>query len=232
MPPRTPAGKRAKAAEAAAPLSEYSAKRAFEATPEPAPALASGTGPLLFVVQQHSARQLHYDFRLEAEGVLKSWAVPKGPSLDPTQRRLAVQTEDHPYDYASFEGVIPPGQYGAGEVIVWDCGVYSPDEDKEYRFHDRKEAERLVLEGLAKGKLSITLRGEKLKGSFALVRTSDAKNWLLIKHKDRFTTGAPIIEQTRSVLSGLAVEDLKTPPVRPVPPSPLAPPRAPPAMPP
>ena len=231
MPPRTPAGKRAKAAEAAAPLSEYSAKRAFEATPEPAPALASGTGPLLFVVQQHSARQLHYDFRLEAEGVLKSWAVPKGPSLDPTQRRLAVQTEDHPYDYASFEGVIPPGQYGAGEVIVWDCGVYSPDEDKEYRFHDRKEAERLVLEGLAKGKLSITLRGEKLKGSFALVRTSDAKNWLLIKHKDRFTTQAAVIEQNRSVLSGLAVEDLKALPVRRIPASRLTPAGKPEAMP-
>ena len=231
MPPRTPAGKRAKAAEAAAPLSEYSAKRAFDATPEPAPAVASGAGPLLFVVQQHSARQLHYDFRLECDGVLKSWAVPKGPSLDPTQRRLAVQTEDHPYDYASFEGVIPPGQYGAGEVIVWDCGVYSPDEDKEYWFHDRKEAERLVLEGLAKGKLSITLRGEKLKGSFALVRTSDAKNWLLIKHKDRFTTEAAVIEQNRSVLSGLAVEDLKALPVRRIPASRLTPAGKPEAMP-
>ncbi len=207
----------------AAPLSEYSAKRAFEATPEPAPALAARSGPLLFVVQQHSARQLHYDFRLEAEGVLKSWAVPKGPSLDPTQRRLAVQTEDHPYDYASFEGVIPPGQYGAGEVIVWDCGVYSPDEDRQTWYHDRKEAERLVLEGLAKGKLGITLRGEKLKGSFALVRTSDAKNWLLIKHKDRFTTEAAVIEQDRSVLSGLAVEDLKARPVRRIPASRLTP---------
>src|SRR6266851_4518725 len=231
MPPRTPAGKRAKAAEAAAPLSEYSAKRAFDATPEPAPAVASGAGPLLFVVQQHSARQLHYDFRLECDGVLKSWAVPKGPSLDPTQRRLAVQTEDHPYDYASFEGVIPPGQYGAGEVIVWDCGVYSPDEDKEYWFHDRKEAERLVLEGLEKGKLSITLRGEKLKGSFALVRTSDAKNWLLIKHKDRFTTEAAVVEQNRSVLSGLAVEDLKALPVRRIPASRLTPAGKPEAMP-
>src|SRR3989442_3236798 len=190
MPPRTPAGKRAKAAEAAAPLSEYSAKRTSEATRDPAPALAPGTGPLLFVVQQHSARQLHYDFRLEAEGVLKSWAVPKGPSLDPTQRRLAVQTEDHPYDYASFEGVIPPGQYGAGEVIVWDCGVYSPDEDKETWYHDRKEAERLVLEGLAKGKLSITLRGEKLKGSFWLVRTSEAEDSLLINNKGPCTPAA------------------------------------------
>ena len=168
-------------------LSEYSAKRSFAATPEPAPALPEArTGPLLFVVQQHSARRLHYDFRLECDGVLKSWAVPKGPSLDPSEKRLAVQTEDHPYDYASFEGVIPPGQYGAGEVIVWDCGVYSPDEGQKYWFHDREEAERRVREGLEKGKLGFLLRGEKLKGSFALVRSSDRKNWFLIKHKDRY----------------------------------------------
>ena len=115
-------------------LNEYAAKRKFEQTPEPAPsATGAGSGPLLFVVQQHSARRLHYDFRLECDGVLKSWAVPKGPSLNVADKRLAVQTEDHPYDYASFEGVIPPGQYGAGEVIVWDCGVYSPDEDEQGR---------------------------------------------------------------------------------------------------
>ncbi len=114
---------------AKAKLSEYSAKRSFSATPEPPPAeRAAAGGPLLFVVQQHAARRLHFDFRLECDGVLKSWAVPNGPSLDPAQKRLAVPTEDHPFDYASFEGVIPPKQYGAGEVIVWDCGVYTPDE--------------------------------------------------------------------------------------------------------
>src|SRR5262245_2891504 len=184
----------------AAPLAEYKAKRAFDATPEPAPAAGGpGAGPLLFVVQQHSARRLHYDFRLECAGVLKSWAVPRGPSLDPSEKRLAVQTEDHPYDYGSFEGVIPQGQYGAGEVIVWDCGVYSPDDDGTW-FHDRAEAERRVLEGLEKGKLSFLLRGEKVKGSFALVRTKEAKSWLLIKHKDRFVTADDVTAHNRSVL--------------------------------
>jgi|SRR5690242_4071039 len=205
-------------------LQEYAAKRTFAATPEPKPAVsAPASGPLLFVVQQHSARRLHYDFRLECDGVLKSWAVPKGPALDPSEKRLAVQTEDHPYDYASFEGVIPPGQYGAGEVIVWDCGVYSPDEDGETWFHDRKRAESEVRDGLAKGKLSIFLRGEKIKGSFALVRTKDAKQWLLIKHKDRFAASVDVTERNRSVLSGVAVEELKVVPVHPMPATRLVP---------
>ncbi len=195
------------------PLDEYSAKRTFAATPEPGPALAEGrSGPLLFVVQQHAATRLHYDLRLECDGVLKSWAVPKGPSLDPSEKRLAMQTEDHPYDYASFEGVIPPKQYGAGEVIVWDCGVYSPDEGGATWFHDRGAAEREVREGLEKGKLSFQLRGTKLKGSFALVRTKDRKQWLVIKHKDRFVTSADVTAQNRSMLSGATVADLKVVP--------------------
>jgi bifunctional non-homologous end joining protein LigD len=203
-------------------LSEYSAKRTFEATPEPAAVVSEGKGPLLFVVQQHSARHLHYDFRLECDGVLKSWAVPRGPSLDRNEKRLAVQTEDHPYDYASFEGVIPPKQYGAGEVIVWDCGVYSPDEGGTW-FHDREEAEQRVREGIDKGKLSFLLRGEKLKGSFALVRTKEAKSWLLIKHKDRFVTSSDVTAQNRSVLSGAAVEDLKIVPAHRIPATQLVP---------
>lgn len=196
-------------------LSEYAAKRKFHATPEPAPAaIGTRAGPLLFVVQEHSARRLHYDFRLECDGVLKSWAVPKGPSPDPAEKRLAVQTEDHPFDYASFEGVIPHGQYGAGEVIVWDCGVYSPDEGGHW-FHDHLEAERRVREGLEKGKLSLLLRGEKIKGSYALVRTKDAKTWLLMKHRDRFARPAGAeAQQGISVLSGLTVEDLESRPVR------------------
>ncbi len=174
------------------------------------------------MVQRHSARRLHYDLRLQCGGVLKSWAVPRGPSLDPGEKRLAVQTEDHPYDYASFEGVIPPGQYGAGEVIVWDCGVYSPDENGTW-FHDREEAERRVLEGLGKGKLGFELRGEKLKGSFALVRTKEAKQWLLLKHHDRFVSTADVAARDRSVLSGAAVEDLKVIPVHRIPAARLVP---------
>ena len=154
--------------------------------------------------------------------MLKSWAVPKGPALDPNEKRLAVHVEDHPYDYASFEGVIPPGQYGAGEVIVWDCGVYSPDEGATW-FHDRGQAEREVREGLDKGKLSVLLRGEKLKGSFALVRTKDAKQWLLLKHKDRFAAAIDVTAQNRSVLSGVAVEDLKVVPAHRIPASQLVP---------
>src|SRR6185436_169599 len=207
-------------------LSEYSSKRSFAATPEPAPAESqAGGGPLLFVVQQHSARRLHYDFRLECDGVLKSWAVPKGPSLNRDDKRLAVQTEDHPYEYASFEGVIPPGQYGAGEVIVWDCGVHSPDEGGKTLFHDRQGAERQVREGLEKGKLSILLRGEKLKGSFALVRTKsgNGKEWLLLKHKDRYVSATDVTGQNRSVLSGMAVEDLKVVPAHRIPAARLVP---------
>ena len=204
---------RTKKSSPAAPrgLEEYKAKRTFESTPEPPPAAVSArSGPLLFVVQQHAARRLHYDFRIEAEGVLKSWAVPKGPSLNPADKRLAIRTEDHPFEYASFEGVIPPKQYGAGEVIVWDCGVYTPDEDHEDWYHDRAEAERRVKAGLEQGKLSLFLRGEKLKGSFALVRTSkDPKSWLLIKHKDRFVRTDYEPEREQSIVSRMRVDELK-----------------------
>jgi bifunctional non-homologous end joining protein LigD len=215
---------RKQSASGPASLDVYSAKRTFSATPEPGPAAtAPAAGPLLFVVQQHAARRLHFDFRLECDGVLKSWAVPKGPSLNTSDKRLAVPTEDHPYDYGSFEGVIPPKQYGSGEVIVWDCGVYSPDEGNETWFHDRAEAEKRVREGIEKGKLSFLLRGEKLKGSFALVRTSDRKNWLIIKHRDRHVSTEDVTEQNRSVLSGIAVEEMKTVPARRIPATQLAP---------
>jgi bifunctional non-homologous end joining protein LigD len=191
-------------------LKRYSAKRAFDVSPEPGPIPVSGrTGPLLFVVQQHAARRMHWDFRLELDGVLKSWAVPKAPSLNPADKRLAVHVEDHPFNYASFEGVIPEKQYGAGEVIVWDCGVYSPDEQGQYWFHDREQAQRELREGYQRGKLSIFLRGEKLKGSFALVRTSDPKNWFLIKHRDRFVRDIEVAQLTRSIVSGMTLQQIE-----------------------
>jgi bifunctional non-homologous end joining protein LigD len=190
------------------PLDKYAAKRKFTKTPEPGPKVVERSGPLLFIVQKHAARRLHYDFRLELDGVLKSWAVPKGPSLVPGEKRLAVEVEDHPFDYASFEGVIPEKEYGAGNVIVWDCGVYSPDEGGEYSFGNREEAEARLRRELKAGKLSIFLRGEKLKGSFALVRTSTDKQWLLIKHKDRFAGVDTLLAQNTSVLSGATLDDV------------------------
>lgn len=190
-------------------LDSYAAKRTFTRTPEPGPkVVTTRRGPLLFIVQKHAAQRLHYDFRLELDGVLKSWAVPKGPSLVLGEKRLAVEVEDHPFDYASFEGVIPPKEYGAGNVIVWDCGVYSPDEGHEYSFSDRQQAQERVRAELAKGKLSFFLRGEKLKGSFALVRTSTDKQWLLLKHKDRFAGPDDVLARKHSVLSGVSLDDL------------------------
>src|SRR5688572_7014992 len=193
------------------PLDRYAEKRSFTRTPEPGPKLASERrGPLLFVVQRHAAQRMHYDFRLECDGVLKSWAIPKGPTLQLGDKRLAVHVEDHPFEYASFEGVIPEKEYGAGNVIVWDCGVYSPDEEGEYSFHDRAAAQERVRKEIADGKLSFFLRGEKLRGSFALVRTSTDKQWLFIKHKDRFVAGNDVLARNRSVLSGHTLDDLDT----------------------
>ena len=190
-------------------LERYAAKRTFTRTPEPPAAAAPArTGPLLFVVQKHAARRLHYDFRLELDGVLKSWAVPKGPSLDVHDKRMAIEVEDHPFDYASFEGVIPAKQYGAGKVIVWDCGVYSPDEDQKYSFIDRNEAQDRVRAGLAAGKLGFLLCGEKLKGSFALVRTATGNQWLLIKHRDRFAQTNDVLARHASVLCGVSLDEL------------------------
>jgi len=189
------------------PLERYAAKRTFARTPEPpAKVPAARHGALLFVVQKHAARRLHYDFRLELDGVLKSWAVPKGPSLDPADKRMAVEVEDHPFDYASFEGVIPEKQYGAGNVIVWDCGPYSPDEGGRYSFMDRDEAQQRLRAELAAGKLSFFLCGEKLKGSYTLVKTRSG--WLLIKHKDRFAQANDVLARAYSVLSGASLDSV------------------------
>jgi len=170
-------------------LAEYKKKRRFHVTPEPGPKEKSSELGNIFVVQKHRATQLHYDFRLEADGVLKSWAVPKGPSMDPEVKRLAMQVEDHPVDYADFEGVIPEGEYGGGTVMVWDYGVYAPENVTK------------VSDGLKKGDLKFVLLGKKLKGSFVLVRTRD-RQWLLIKHRDEYAMDEEIAEtQPFSILS-------------------------------
>ncbi len=192
-------------------LEEYRRKRNFRHTTEPPPKKAVGKGPLTFIVQKHRARRLHYDFRLELDDVLKSWSVPKGPSLDPSVRHLAVMVEDHPLEYATFEGVIPEGEYGAGEVIVWDNGTYSPDEGGELLFHDRVAAEKVMRRGIEVGKLSIFLRGKKLKGSWALVKIQKKdKDWLLIKHRDAYAqAGRDILKEEKSALTGRTLEEVR-----------------------
>lgn len=191
----------------------YEEKRNFASTPEPGPSQeARGeSGALIYCVQKHAARRLHYDLRLEIEGTLVSFAVPKGPSLNPKDKHLAVHVEDHPLGYATFEGSIPKGEYGGGEIIVWDSGVYSPDEDGPLDFENRAAASRRMADGLKKGKLSFTLRGLKLNGSWTLVKTARAENeWLLIKHQDEFASSTrDILAEERSVLSGRTVEDVR-----------------------
>jgi bifunctional non-homologous end joining protein LigD len=180
-------------------LKEYRKKRRFSVTPEPGGERLPRGGTartLLFVVQKHHASHLHYDLRLEWDGVLLSWAVPKGPSLDPSVKRLAMAVEDHPIDYADFEGIIPEGEYGGGTVMVWDKGTYIPDAPD-------------VGESVEKGELKFTLHGKKLKGSWVLVRTGSryaadrgSRSWLLIKHRDASASARDItLEQPRSVKS-------------------------------
>lgn len=161
-------------------LVKYKAKRNFSLSPEPEGKITKNTPSLSFVVQRHKASRLHYDFRLELDGVLKSWAVPKGPSMNPKDKRLAMMVEDHPYSYKDFKGVIPSG-YGAGIVEIWDKGKYTDLENS-----DRLTAERKLQAGLKAGSLKVTLHGKKLKGEFALVKLKgkDENAWLLIKHKD------------------------------------------------
>jgi bifunctional non-homologous end joining protein LigD len=185
-------------------LREYASKRKFKKTPEPEPKPSHPEHRLVFVVHKHAARALHYDLRLELEGVLKSWAVPKGPTLDPSLKRLAIRVEDHPLDYRDFEGVIPEGNYGAGGVIIWDRGVYHHPSTR-----DEKESEKLLLNGLRKGNMKFVLDGEKLKGEFALVKMGkDGKSWLLLKKKDRYAAGEEILSKNRSVVSRKTLEDM------------------------
>jgi len=185
-------------------LKEYESKRRFGKTPEPGPAFGPEVDSLRFVVHKHAARALHYDLRLELDGVLKSWAVPKGPSLDPASKRLAVMVEDHPLDYKDFEGLIPEGNYGAGSVIIWDRGIYHHPARA-----DRDGSEKLLREGLEKGDVKFVLEGEKLRGEFALVKIrKDEKSWLLIKKKDRYVASDVILKKNRSVVSKETLEDI------------------------
>ena len=205
LPGMSPARKKSEAAasDQGGGLDRYHAKRDFTKTPEPAGAAAvEPVSPdRVYVIQKHHAGHLHYDLRLESGGVLKSWAVPKGPSLDPADRRLAVEVEDHPLDYAGFEGAIPAGEYGAGRVIVWDRGTFRPRGDASFE---------TMLE---KGSVKIEIAGEKLAGGFALVLTRFAgkkNNWLLIKEKDTHARPGSAVtdEAPRSVLSGKEVDDV------------------------
>lgn len=185
-------------------LKKYRGMRRFDETPEPSgKSKTLAKGPI-FVIQKHQASRLHYDFRLEMEGVLKSWAVPKGPSYDPSVKRLAMMTEDHPYDYAAFEGVIPAGNYGGGNVIIWDQGTWEfiePGDDP--------------VDALKQGKLTFRLHGKKMFGEWALVKIhgksgSKGNEWLLLKHRDPYATDKVDITEVapQSVVSGKTVEEV------------------------
>ncbi|HEU0110512.1 MAG TPA: DNA ligase D [Flavisolibacter sp.] len=188
-------------------LTLYNKKRHFNKTTEPVGKEKSSKGSLRFVIQKHDASHLHYDFRLEMEGVLKSWAVPKGPSLNPADKRLAMMVEDHPFDYKDFEGIIPAGNYGGGTVIVWDEGTYEPIEGKGL---SRKEQEKLLLKQLHAGNLKIELHGKKLKGDFALflMKTRGERSWILVKKSDDFATEKDVLKQDTSVKTGKTIADV------------------------
>ena len=190
------------------PLEEYRKKRRFAQTPEPKGSTSARArrAERLFVIQKHRATALHYDFRLEANGVLVSWAVPKGPSLSPADKRLAMPTEDHPLEYGDFEGVIPEGEYGAGAVIVWDA--------RPYENVTRRDDREVPLDrAMAEGHAVVDLHGEKLHGAYALTRTGGSggrEQWILVKVRDAGADARrnPVSTQPESVLSGRTIEDL------------------------
>ena len=187
-------------------LKEYRKKRNFDATPEPpGREAAEGQEPLSFVVHKHRASRLHFDLRLELDGVLKSWAIPKGPSLDPAEKKLAIMVEDHPFDYRTFEGVIPEGNYGAGTVMIWDRGNYHA-----MGHETRRESEEALRNGLGRGHLTFVLDGQKLKGKFALVKLKKAEDnsWLLIKKGDDFAHTGAIPHADTSAASGRTMDQI------------------------
>lgn len=181
-------------------LAKYNQKRNFEDTPEPKGKTTAKKGKLTFVIQRHHASHLHYDFRLELDGTLKSWAVPKGPSMNPKDKRLAMRVEDHPISYATFEGDIPQGNYGAGHVDVWDHGTYEPIDEKGDVITPNEFAHNLHA-----GEIKFRMYGKYLKGDFVLVNMKkDEKTWLLIKHKDEYATGEPYTSEDFAKKSSLA----------------------------
>jgi bifunctional non-homologous end joining protein LigD len=190
-------------------LSEYRRKRDFKRTTEPKGGHARKASRLAYVIQKHAATRLHFDLRLELDGVMKSWAVPKGPSLDPSVKRLAIEVEDHPIEYNAFEGAIPKGEYGGGTVMVWDKGTYGP----ALKSDDPQETLR---EGYAKGDFKFVLRGKRLRGSWVLVRTRGRggkgrrDQWLLIKHRDADADPDtdPVAEHLTSAKSGRTMEEI------------------------
>lgn len=187
-------------------LNKYNQKRDFNSTTEPKGEIEKSKNELIFVVQKHFASHLHYDFRLEIDGVLKSWAIPKGPSMNPEERRLAIMVENHPYAYKDFEGTIPEGNYGAGTVIVWDNGTYTLSDEQ-----NKGEVENKLKEGLQKGHLSFILNGKKLKGEFALVKLKIKQKdaWLLIKKNDKYASDTDVLLKNKSVISNLTLESLE-----------------------
>jgi len=185
-------------------LDEYLNKRDFRGTPEPSGNGETETDEPIFVIQKHDASTLHYDFRLEVDGVLKSWTVPKGPSTDPSEKRLAQPTEEHPLDYATFEGVISEGHYGAGTVLVWDLGPY-----RNLRAEEDEPVS--MAEALDEGKVEVGLEGQKLRGGYALIRIDDAEDrWLLIKMDDDEADARrnPTSTESESVLSGRILDEI------------------------
>ncbi|MNQ21612.1 putative DNA ligase-like protein [compost metagenome] len=192
-------------------LDKYNKNRNFNSTGEPkGEASQEAQNELVFVVQKHAASHLHYDFRLELNGALKSWAIPKGPSMNPNDKRLAIMVEDHPYAYKDFEGTIPEGNYGAGNVIIWDNGTYTlPEGQSKTTIEDKLQAD------LKKGHLSFILKGKKLKGNFSLVKlnTEQENTWLLIKKNDAYATDVNILKKDKSVVSDRTLEDLEKKPI-------------------
>jgi bifunctional non-homologous end joining protein LigD len=167
----------------------------------------SAREPLRFVVHKHQASQLHYDLRLELDGVLKSWAIPRGPSLEPSDKRLAMMVDDHPLDYRDFEGVIPNNDYGAGTVMIWDEGIFVALNQT-----DREGSAEAFRRGLERGRFTFIVTGQKLKGEFALIRFARAgeKTWLLVKKRDSFSSSVDVTEQDRSVRSGRSMEEIRS----------------------